>query len=410
LEGVLSDVGDVMDAVAEAAARSIADRDPAAPAAARRRDLAIEAKLMAKKVGRRLPTPVKVKIRTGITTYRNLRSGRTAALIAITDTRHEVATIQQQIAGHAGGLTQLDLRLADAAEELSEAGTELHTLAGDVGGLAGEQARLTEQLQAARDELEGLRGELAPLRSELARLRSELDVHTATTIGAASSLESAAYEAFEARFRGGFGELRDRMAAYVDDVYPAVTGTGKPLLDVGPGRGEWLHLLRERGVAARGVDTNPAFVDAGRADGLDVELREGVEYLTSLPPASLGAVTAFHVAEHLPLPVLERLLSAASRAIAPGGVVIIETPNPNNVRVGASMFWLDPGHLRPLPPELLAFLVAHHGFEAIETRFLHPMPEYDAARSSDDALQKDLAWALYGPQDYAVLGRVAAPH
>jgi O-antigen chain-terminating methyltransferase len=107
------------------------------------------------------------------------------------------------------------------------------------------------------------------------------------------------------------------------------------------------------------------------------------------------------------------LIDAALRAIEPGGVLIFETPNPSNLTVGASAFWRDPTHLRPVESSYLAFVVQDRGFVSVETRFLHPTPQYDfevKALASDERpaigrLLDDVSWALHGPQDYAIVAR-----
>ena len=128
---------------------------------------------------------------------------------------------------------------------------------------------------------------------------------------------------------------------------------------------------------------------------------------------SLSVVTAFHLVEHIPVDRLIHLLDLSVRALEPGGLLILETPNPENLVVGASSFYIDPSHLRPLPPGLLAFLVEARGFARVETRFLHPdtaatlqSPKDSSAWSADLApLVELINNRLYGPRDYAVIGR-----
>ena len=74
-----------------------------------------------------------------------------------------------------------------------------------------------------------------------------------------------ANERFEEQFRGSRAELLDRYR----DLAARLQGCG-PVLDIGFGRGELLELLGEIGVTARGVEIDPALVEAGRARGLDV--------------------------------------------------------------------------------------------------------------------------------------------
>src|SRR5207237_1812437 len=110
------------------------------------------------------------------------------------------------------------------------------------------------------------------------------------------------YFAFEARMRGSTAEVRARQRVYVEDLRDAA-----PVLDVGCGRGEFLALLREAGVAARGVDADADMVAYARGEGADVEQADALAYLESLPDASLGGVFAAQLVERLPPAWLLRL-------------------------------------------------------------------------------------------------------
>jgi O-antigen chain-terminating methyltransferase len=123
-------------------------------------------------------------------------------------------------------------------------------------------------------------------------------------------------------------------------------------------------------------------------------------------------ISAFHLVEHLAFDDLVRLLDQAVRVLRPGGILLLETPNPNNLLVSSGHFYLDPTHVKPLPPDLLEFLVASRGFEEIEVRHLHPAPaaleptdDSEAARKTMEPVLERLNTLLFGPQDYAVLGR-----
>jgi len=182
-------------------------------------------------------------------------------------------------------------------------------------------------------------------------------------------------------------------------------------VDVGSGRGEWLALLRNAGVPASGVDANPAFVEAGRARGLDLVHGDAVAHLQGLPPDSVDLVTAFHLIEHLDVETLLALLAAARHALRPGGCVLLETPNPSNLRMAACDFYNDPTHRSPLPPALTEYLVAASGFGEVEVRPLHPnRPPFEPAGSgAGQQVEQLVALTLYGPQDYAVLGYKPQP-
>jgi O-antigen chain-terminating methyltransferase len=180
------------------------------------------------------------------------------------------------------------------------------------------------------------------------------------------------------------------------------------VLDLGCGRGEWLALLTEAGYAARGVDLNPLMLERARAQGLDVACQDALAALAAQPDASLGAITAFHLVEHLPFPVLYRLFAEIARTLAPGGLLIAETPNPENLLVGSHTFYHDPTHRNPVTPTFLSFLAQYHGLGQIEILRLHPYPE-SARVPGNDPLTERVNGHLCGPQDYALLARRPQP-
>ena len=216
---------------------------------------------------------------------------------------------------------------------------------------------------------------------------------------------AAIYDAFTDRFRGSTAEVSAKLEGYLPDVRRLVGAGG--VVDLGCGRGEWLTLLRDAGVPSSGVDANPRFVAAGRAQGLDIELGDAIGHLQGLPPDSVDVVTALHVIEHLGTEELLALLEAARRALRPGGCVLLETPNPANLVMAACDFYNDPTHRSPLPCALTEYLVSTQGFGDIEVRPLHPKPSPLTRYSGEGVspqMHEILSRLLWGPQDYAVLG------
>lgn len=214
------------------------------------------------------------------------------------------------------------------------------------------------------------------------------------------------YAAFEDVFRGSREEIKARQSIYLPLLEDNGIGSEeRPVLDLGCGRGEWLELLQEHGRKARGVDCNERMVDHCKALGIDVVQSDVLFYLPTLPDASLGAVTSFHMIEHLPFDTTLALVDEALRLLKSGGILILETPNPQNILVGSHSFHFDPSHLKPLPSPMLRFFVEARGFCDVHVRELHPYPE--PVRFPDDGkgIASRLNDYLYGPQDYAVIGR-----
>jgi len=216
------------------------------------------------------------------------------------------------------------------------------------------------------------------------------------------------YAAFEEKFRGERDDIKGRVAVYVPRLVDAGLGTNEaPVLDLGCGRGEWLEVLKDRGLQARGVDINRAMLERCRAIGLDVAEGDALASLTGTPAASLGAVTGFHIVEHLPLPYLVSVLKETARTLRPGGIAIFETPNPENVLVGSHTFYLDPTHLNPIPPATLKFFMEAAGLENVELVFLHPSPEDEWLVTEDLAVAEFVNSRFFGPRDYAVIAHKA---
>ena len=154
---------------------------------------------------------------------------------------------------------------------------------------------------------------------------------------------------------------------------------GGKVLDLGCGRGEWLELAQSYGFAAHGVDLDEGMLADCFARGLSVTHGDAIEYLAGEADGSLAIVSGFHIAEHLPFEVLQRLYREAQRALRPGGFLILETPNAENLHVGSLTFHMDPTHNKPLPPGLLSFLARHYGFARAEILRLQESAQLRAA-------------------------------
>jgi len=216
-------------------------------------------------------------------------------------------------------------------------------------------------------------------------------------------------------FRGSEDEIRHRMDRYLPDLRPQ-----GPVLDLGCGRGELLLLLREAGIEAIGVEADPALVGAARRRGLEIVEGDVLEVLKGQESESRGAVTAVHLFEHLTSAILIAALAEIRRVLRPGGLLIVECPNPHSLRVGASLFWQDPTHQRPLLPETLELMLSAAGFVFDRRELLHPFPsdqlladdeggtgavtdpEISMLAERVDRLRGRLDEILHGPRDFAV--------
>jgi O-antigen chain-terminating methyltransferase len=216
------------------------------------------------------------------------------------------------------------------------------------------------------------------------------------------------YAAFEDVYRGTPEEIKAKQRIYIPILRAHGVGLSHtPVLDIGCGRGEWLQVLRESELVGRGIDRNEEMIRRCRSQGLEVVQTDALAYLRELPDGSVGAITAFHVVEHLPFDLVLELLDECLRVIRVAGLVVLETPNPQNLQVGAHTFYLDPTHLRPLPSGMLRFFVEARGFCDVHIRDLHPYPPAVLLPQDHDVCAARFNDLMYGAQDYAVIGRKA---
>lgn len=281
-----------------------------------------------------------------------------------------------------------------------------------------EVMRHNDALFARVDQkLDGYRAQSQDL---LSQLRGALEVargpgQDPTASGALDrALQEGSYLELENRYRGTREEIAERIARYLPFLEDRA-----PALDLGCGRGEALALLQGHGIEARGVDASAEMVRQCREQGLAAEAGDLLELLAAQAPESLGAVVSFHVVEHLPPGAVDRLVRLAWRGLRPGGVLILETPSPLSVLVGAQSFWLDPTHQRPVHPQSLRLAYELAGFTDVERLDLNPfpdsqrLPEIDLANLPEpqrpladgiNRLRDRLDEVLFGYQDYALVG------
>jgi len=212
------------------------------------------------------------------------------------------------------------------------------------------------------------------------------------------------YRAFEDEHRGSHETIKQRLQVYLPFITPLLKLYPEAhALDVGCGRGEWLETLIENGFKATGVDLDEGMLEACQARALPAKKAEALSYLQSLPSDSLTVLSGFHIVEHIPFDALKALVSEANRVLKPGGLLILETPNAENLIVGTQNFYLDPTHERPIPHMLLEFLAKFSGFWRTKLLRLQESPRLI------DAPSLTLMEVLGGASpDYAIVAQKAA--
>ena len=213
------------------------------------------------------------------------------------------------------------------------------------------------------------------------------------------------YHRLENYYRGSRTEIANRLRVYLPDVEAAVQRSGsKPVMDLGCGRGEWLEVLAKAGIKnAFGVDLNQVQIHEAPELGLDVRLDDAVKVLSEAEDNSLSVISAHHLIEHLPFDTVAWITREALRVLAPGGLLMFETPNIRNVLVGATTFHTDPTHLKPMPEQVMGVLFETAGFHPVDIRHINAHERFDEMRAKPD-FNDELAFLMFGPQDLAILG------
>lgn len=301
-------------------------------------------------------------------------------------------------------------RLADEMHRLDEAKANSGHVERSMARLADEMRRLDESkanlgaFAEAATRLHAVSSIVTDLE-EVLRRWGMLPLLPGAGDGGIRAIEDF-YRRFEDRFRGTRQEVLARLSFYTPMLRTAMTNSVGPpprFLDLGCGRGEMVQLLRDNGLPGYGVDQSSAMVALCRGMGLDAVQSEALAHLESLASDSLTGITSIHVIEHLPFRTLAMLFDEAFRVLRPGGIAIFETPNPENLIVGACNFHYDPTHVRPLPPEPTRFILESSGFERVAIERLHPGATPADIEAATDPVARMYSTMMLVPQDYALI-------
>lgn len=340
-------------------------------------------------------TDAQAHVRELSTTVETLRLHTNAAVQNLHD---EVVSFQTAISARTENrLTSLT---NDVSDYLEKALALLRTeTAGLLETVSREMAQLADEMRISLDDIR-------ILASSNSRA-SELSISSSDELHTRRTLDSSFYAALERRFRPTSDDVRSRFTGY-QDLFEQMMKTSLPFIDLGCGRGEFLVLLRENGVSAVGVDSDPSAIDRCVRSGLNIQQTDLFSFLKTADDNSVSGISLIHVIEHFAVDDALAILRHCRRVIEPDGVLIVETPNPKNLRVGASNFWLDPTHVRPYPPELLIFMVEFVGFPKPEIRFFRSnegLYSNDLRDEGSKVAMDAILAAIDGPLDYAVVSR-----
>src|SRR5258708_39784257 len=121
-----------------------------------------------------------------------------------------------------------------------------------------------------------------------------------------------------------------------------------------------IELLTAAGASAVGIDQDPGQAAIAQSHGLRVVTAHAHEYLARRPN-EYGGIFLRHVLEHFDGVEGLRLLYLCRKALKPGGIIGIVTPNFDMASVRHCIFWLDVTHQRPYPLPLLLHIFSALG-------------------------------------------------
>jgi len=295
--------------------------------------------------------------------------------------------------------TQFNTKLIENHVQLKELESKIYYLEKNIGYLKNYIIQLNQKIDSLPDESDIKVS--AAINSEKIR-KNEIT----SDVEKNNSDKDSLYVFLEDNLRGSREEIRELLKIYLPFLEKAGVGfKDSPILDIGCGRGEWLQLLKEKNLNATGIDINKIMVRTCRDMGLNAIEEEALSYLKTVKDSSMGAVTGFHIIEHYGFDHLISLFKELFRILKPGGLAILETPNPNNILVGSCNFYLDPTHNKPLPSLLVKLLLETRGFGNISIINLHPNKELSKIGEDTNSINlKILNDYFFGPQDYGIIG------
>lgn len=311
--------------------------------------------------------------------------------------------------------------IAECRERIEALTLEVETLKKDIAEtnssaevFRGDFESACVNLRNNNSALEALSADIELIRLKLSRIEkngiaARADGHSAAAAVTVRADESASdyscidYFDFENHFRGSIDGIKKAQ-----EIYLPYFRDKKNVLDIGCGRGEFLSLMKDNGIKARGVDIYEPYVDYCNMKQLDAVCGDGAECLARC--GEVDGIFLGQVVEHLKIHQIINICNSAYEKLPEGGCIVIETPNPTSLAIYTNAFYIDPSHVKPVHPMTIKYCLEKAGFtntEIIYTESSKPpcaIPELkiDGAAEFNEAMNK-VSELLYGSQDYAII-------
>ncbi|MFD6876401.1 MULTISPECIES: class I SAM-dependent methyltransferase [unclassified Streptomyces] len=209
----------------------------------------------------------------------------------------------------------------------------------------------------------------------------------------------------EERLGGVFGGRAGSYRSRARSVRPHLAGPAE-WLDVGTGHGHFCESARGElpAVTFDGLDRSDGAELAERAGRVRLGRRGSFPELAARLPGSYDVVSMFHYLEHCDTP--QRELEAARTVLRPGGLLVIDVPDPESrfARLLGRWWlpWLQPQHLHLAPVANLRRRLTETGFTVLAEEHVEPHDPVDLVAAAWVALdavapREDLPWLSSPP-------------
>ncbi len=266
--------------------------------------------------------------------------------------------------------------------------------------------------QLSDRDIKALEVKITALKAQIKKINStEGNISSADDViqSSESTYNDLDYFAFENYFRGSEELIKERQRIYLPYFDKCSN-----VLDLGCGRGEFIELLQENGIEAKGIDFYEEFVVYDQSRGLNVESGDAISYLENLQD-KVDGIFAGQLVEHLSMGQIIALCENAYEKLEEGKYLIMETPNPTSLAIYTHAFYIDPSHQKPIHPLTLKYVVEQAGFKDVQIVFTEAsklsetIPPLMGSGISNleefNASMQQVANYLYGSQDYAVIAK-----
>ncbi len=196
-------------------------------------------------------------------------------------------------------------------------------------------------------------------------------------------MEPYFYLDFENKFRGSRDQVSEILSNYDGLIEHILEIDQKPtLLDIGCGRGEWIHKCSGKGFKSCGIELNSEMVDICKSNGLNIIQGDAISVLRELPDNSFSLITCFHMVEHINFDSINEILLESKRILKEEGILVLETPSIDNLSISSRLFYIDPTHINPINSDLISFMLKRIGYDMVKVFYINGGPLQDEDKYS----------------------------